>query len=224
MIVHCMPNCCASCATLSGSYCTWSSNQPSLQRCATNNPTLAGSAGGVVEAFCLAPIDVIKTRLQLDGTKQYRSIIHCGTSIAEKEGVKALWKGVVPFATHLTFKYALRMGSNSFYQNLMRDKEGNLNQYRRLAAGAMAGITEAVCIVTPFEVVKIRLQQQRGLDKASLKYHVRIRDALRQLQQHIASSGHMQNASVCHESLLSCGCTCVLVQQRSYACSALTNI
>ena len=118
--------------------------QPSLQRCATNNPTLAGSAGGVVEAFCLAPIDVIKTRLQLDGTKQYRSIIHCGTSIAEKEGVGALWKGVVPFATHLTFKYALRMGSNSFYQNLMRDKEGNLNQYRRLAAGAMAGITEAV--------------------------------------------------------------------------------
>ena len=43
---------------------------------------------------------------------------------------------------------------------------------RRLAAGAMAGVTEAVCIVTPFEVVKIRLQQQKGLDKASQKYKV----------------------------------------------------
>ena len=126
-----------------------------------------------MEAFCLAPIDVIKTRLQLDGTKQYKSILHCGTSVAEKEGVKALWKGVVPFATHLTFKYALRMGSNSFYQSLLRDDEGKLSQPRRLAAGALAGVTEAVCIVTPFEVVKIRLQQQKGMDKASMKYRVR---------------------------------------------------
>jgi solute carrier family 25 (mitochondrial citrate transporter), member 1 len=133
----------------------------------------AGSAGGVVEAFCLAPIDVVKTRLQLDGKRQYKGILHCGTSIFKNEGYGALWKGVVPFATHLTFKYALRMGSNSFYQNLLRDSDGNLNNYRRLAAGAMAGVTEAICIVTPFEVVKIRLQQQRGLDKAALKYKVR---------------------------------------------------
>jgi solute carrier family 25 (mitochondrial citrate transporter), member 1 len=125
-----------------------------------------------MEAFCLAPIDVIKTRLQLDRTNQYRNIFHCGRTVAANEGVRALWKGVVPFATHLTFKYALRMGSNSFYQNLMRDESGHLDGYRRLAAGAMAGVTEAVLIVTPFEVVKIRLQQQKGLDKASLKYKV----------------------------------------------------
>ena len=126
-----------------------------------------------MEAFCLAPIDVIKTRLQLDHARQYRSIVHCGATIVEKEGVSALWKGVVPFATHLTAKYALRMGSNSFYQNLMRDEQGHLNNYRRLAAGAMAGVTEAVCIVTPFEVVKIRLQQQRGMDKKDMKYKAR---------------------------------------------------
>lgn len=34
----------------------------------------------------------------------------------------------------------------------------------------MAGITEALIIVTPFEVVKIRLQQQKGLSKEALKY------------------------------------------------------
>lgn len=37
----------------------------------------------------------------------------------------------------------------------------------------MAGITEALIIVTPFEVVKIRLQQQKGLAKEQLKYKVR---------------------------------------------------
>ena len=83
-----------------------------------------------MEAFCLAPIDVIKTRLQLDRTGKYHGIRHCGQTIFQTEGLAALWKGVVPFATHLTFKYALRMGSNSFYQNLMRDENGHLNNYR----------------------------------------------------------------------------------------------
>jgi hypothetical protein len=42
-----------------------------------------------------------------------------------------------------------------------------------MAAGFMAGITEALLIVTPFEVVKIRLQQQKGCAKTGLKYKVR---------------------------------------------------
>jgi hypothetical protein len=41
-----------------------------------------------------------------------------------------------------------------------------------LAAGFAAGITEALIVVTPFEVVKIRLQQQRGLTKELLRYKV----------------------------------------------------
>ena len=40
----------------------------------------------------------------------------------EQEGARSLWKGLTPFATHLTLKYALRMGTNAFYQSLLRDK------------------------------------------------------------------------------------------------------
>jgi solute carrier family 25 citrate transporter 1 len=43
-------------------------------------------------------------------------IVDCGKQVANEEGVRALWKGLTPFATHLTLKYALRMGSNSVYQ------------------------------------------------------------------------------------------------------------
>ena len=42
-----------------------------------------------------------------------------------------------------------------------------------MAAGFAAGVTEALVVVTPFEVVKIRLQQQKGLTKELLKYKVR---------------------------------------------------
>lgn len=43
----------------------------------------------------------------------------------KQEGTKSLWKGLTPFATHLTLKYALRMGTNAFYQSLLRDKVGS---------------------------------------------------------------------------------------------------
>ncbi|KAI7999022.1 Mitochondrial succinate-fumarate transporter 1 [Camellia lanceoleosa] len=132
---------------------------------------VAGSIGGVMEACCLQPIDVIKTRLQLDRSGAYKGIFHCGTTIVRTEGVRALWKGLTPFATHLTLKYALRMGSNAVLQSAFKDsKSGNLSNQGRFFAGFGAGVLEALVIVTPFEVVKIRLQQQRGLSHELLKY------------------------------------------------------
>lgn len=129
-----------------------------------------GSVGGIVEACCLQPIDVIKTRLQLDHGGQYKGIVHCGSTVARTEGVSALWKGLTPFATHLTIKYALRMGTNAFYQSLLRDPDGSLGAGRRMLAGLAAGVTEALVVVTPFEKVKVALQAQHGTDKSKLKY------------------------------------------------------
>lgn len=61
-------------------------------------------------------------------------------------------------------------------QRLIRDccwtQNGYLAENRRMAAGFAAGVTEALVVVTPFEVVKIRLQQQKGLTKELLKYKV----------------------------------------------------
>lgn len=51
-------------------------------------------------------------------------------------------------------------------------QDGKLSQGARLTAGLGAGVSEALLIVTPFEVVKTRLQQQKGMDKALLKYRV----------------------------------------------------
>jgi len=114
---------------------------------------VSGSLGGMVEACCLQPIDVIKTRLQLDRVAHYRGILHCGSTIAKTEGVRALWKGLTPFATHLTLKYTLRMGSNAVLQGTFSDSDtGKLSNKGRMMAGFGAGVLEALMIVTPFEV------------------------------------------------------------------------
>ncbi|KAK2993031.1 hypothetical protein RJ640_001594 [Escallonia rubra] len=115
---------------------------------------IAGSLGGIVEASCLQPIDVTKgPRLQLDRTATYKGIVHCGLTMACTEGVRALWKGLTPFATHLTLKYALRMGSNAVLQSAFKDPvTGHISNRGRLLSGFGAGVLEALVIVTPFEV------------------------------------------------------------------------
>ena len=57
-------------------------------------------------------------------------------------------------------------------------QDGKLTTAARLTAGLGAGVSEALLIVTPFEVVKTRLQQQKGVDKALLKYHGPVHTAL----------------------------------------------
>nr|GEW29434.1 mitochondrial succinate-fumarate transporter 1 [Tanacetum cinerariifolium] len=123
---------------------------------------LSGSLGGIVEASCLQPIDVIKTRLQLDRSGAYKGIIQCGSTTIKNEGVRALWKGLTPFATHLTLKYALRMGSNAMLQSVFKDgKTGKISDGGRFLSGFGAGVIEALVIVTPFEEVAGRGGRQK---------------------------------------------------------------
>lgn len=132
---------------------------------------IAGMSGGAIEALVLQPLDVMKTRLQLDKTKKYSGMINCGVSIYHKEGASALYKGLAPFVTHLTVKYALRFGTFGY----MKDMFGKSTSSTFLA-GLFAGLVEATMIVTPFEVVKTRLQQQEGT--RNLKYTGAIKTAV----------------------------------------------
>lgn len=75
-------------------------------------------------------------------------------------------------AQNLCFK-ALNPFFPGFLCPTTRAQDGKLSDARRMGAGFAAGVTEALLIVTPFEVVKIRLQQQQGIDKSKLLYKVR---------------------------------------------------
>lgn len=129
-------------------------------------------AGGVAEACALQPLDTAKTRLQLDSAGKYRGLVHCTRTIAAEEGVGALYKGLTPFIAHLTTKYAMRFGVFGYLRNAMGGNSGTERQQmaRNFTAGLIAGVTEAILIVTPFEVIKTRLQKQKGMDTAALKY------------------------------------------------------
>lgn len=130
--------------------------------------TLGAMLGGVLESCALQPLDVIKTRLQLSPPNTTMPMLISGI---KQEGYGAFYKGLSPFMTHLITKYSVRWYFNEFYRGLLTDKQGKVSMINGFLAGLGSGITEAVLIVTPFEVIKTRLQQQTGTDKKSFKYH-----------------------------------------------------
>ena len=72
-------------------------------------------------------------------------------------------------------------------QSVLADENGKLDTSRRVLAGLGAGVTEAMVIVTPFEVVKIRLQSQVGTDKSKLKYSGPVDAAIKTIRQEVIS-------------------------------------
>ena len=62
--------------------------------------------GGAIEACCLQPLDVLKTRMQLGGAKA--GLFNVATTTVKEEGFRALYKGLTPFILHLVTKYSVR--------------------------------------------------------------------------------------------------------------------
>lgn len=144
-----------------------SGSSPETRKPSRLAKTIGAMAGGVVEACALQPLDVIKTRLQVGGADA--TLRGVASGMLRNEGALSFYKGLTPFCTHLVLKYSVRWYFNEFYRGLLKDDEGKVSVAGGFLAGLGAGMTEAVLIVTPFEVIKTRLQTQKG-EASTLKY------------------------------------------------------
>ncbi|KAG7195413.1 Mitochondrial succinate-fumarate transporter [Scheffersomyces spartinae] len=123
---------------------------------------IAGGTAGLFEALVCHPLDTIKVRMQLyrkSGQKP-PGFIRTGINIAQKETFLSLYKGLGAVVIGIVPKMALRFSSYEFYRDLLRGPDGSITSGKTFLAGVGAGITEAVMVVNPMEVVKIRLQAQ----------------------------------------------------------------
>lgn len=113
---------------------------------------VGGALSGVIEALMLTPLDVTKTRLQLDKSARYTGMIDCAKKMYRSEGPLALYKGFTPWTAHVVMKNGSRFYFNAIYRRMLADENGQVKGSMEFLAGAMAGATEAMLIVTPFEV------------------------------------------------------------------------
>jgi len=80
--------------------------------------------------------------------------------IVKRETPLALYKGLGAVVTGIAPKMAIRFTSFEWYKQLLTGPDGTISGTGTFFAGLSAGVTEAVAVVTPMEVVKIRLQGQ----------------------------------------------------------------
>ncbi|OBT68192.1 hypothetical protein VE03_02291 [Pseudogymnoascus sp. 23342-1-I1] len=127
---------------------------------------IAGGGAGMMEALICHPLDTIKVRMQLSrrarapGVKS-RGFIATGAEIVKRETPLGLYKGLGAVVTGIMPKMAIRFTSFEAYKSMLANKEtGVVSTKATFFAGLAAGVTEAVAVVTPMEVIKIRLQAQ----------------------------------------------------------------
>lgn len=85
---------------------------------------IAGGTAGLFEALCCHPLDTIKVRMQLhrkSGIVKNPGFITTGISIAKKEGVTGLYKGLGAVVMGIIPKMAIRFSSYEFYRGLLKD-------------------------------------------------------------------------------------------------------
>ncbi|KAI2470348.1 mitochondrial carrier [Annulohypoxylon bovei var. microspora] len=127
---------------------------------------IAGGGAGMMEALACHPLDTIKVRMQLSRRARQpgapkRGFVRTGTEIVKRETPLGLYKGLGAVLTGIVPKMAIRFTSFEAYKQMLADAETQTVSGRgTFLAGLAAGVTEAVAVVTPMEVVKIRLQAQ----------------------------------------------------------------
>ncbi|KAI5302425.1 hypothetical protein KEM56_000707 [Ascosphaera pollenicola] len=128
----------------------------------------SGAVAGISEILTMYPLDVVKTRVQLQsntatGEEAYNGMIDCFRKIVKNEGFSRLYRGITAPILMEAPKRATKFAANdswgAFYRNIFGMEK--TNQPLAILTGATAGATESF-VVVPFELVKIRLQ-----DKAS---------------------------------------------------------
>ncbi|RDA85729.1 hypothetical protein CP532_5948 [Ophiocordyceps camponoti-leonardi (nom. inval.)] len=128
----------------------------------------AGAVAGVSEILVMYPLDVVKTRVQLQtgkgsGAEAYNGMLDCFRKIIRQEGFSRLYRGISAPILMEAPKRATKFAANDEWGKAYRRMFGmqSMTQSLSVLTGASAGATESF-VVVPFELVKIRLQ-----DKAS---------------------------------------------------------
>ena len=108
------------------------------------------------------PLEVVKTRMQLQGELKargqyavhYRHAAHAVYTIAKNDGILALQSGLVPALWYQFFMNGLRLGTYQVLVNLgfTTDKHGNISFLQSVLAGAMAGCVGSA-VGSPFYMV-----------------------------------------------------------------------
>ncbi|PWY67103.1 mitochondrial carrier [Aspergillus sclerotioniger CBS 115572] len=139
-------------------------------RMSTANGILAGMvAGGFESVLAVTPTERIKTALIDDAKRprKARGAVHGAYMLVSQQGVRGLYRGVVPTTVKQSATSAVRMGSYNMLKETFKERSIPVNGATTFFMGSIAG-TITVYATQPFDTVKTRVQgmSQKGMSEA----------------------------------------------------------
>ncbi|OMJ28290.1 Calcium-binding mitochondrial carrier protein [Smittium culicis] len=131
-----------------------------------------GAVAGGIGATAVYPIDLVKTRMQnqrtsVVGQALYKNGIDCFRKVIANEGFMGLYRGLGPQLIGVAPEKAIKLTVNDYIRKKLTDpNSGKISKLSEVIAGASAGMCQVV-FTNPLEIVKIQLQVQGELIKAS---------------------------------------------------------
>ena len=132
----------------------------------SSNAIVAGAFAGAVARIFVAPLDVIKIRLQIQKENysltnaKYKGAVSAMATIAREEGIrKGLWAGTLP-ALCLWIPYT---GIQFGMLNLLLTSSSSSSSSSNFVYGAVAGATATIATY-PFDIIRTQLASQ-GIPK-----------------------------------------------------------
>lgn len=125
----------------------------------------AGGCAGFVEVSIMHPLDLVKTRFQIqrgpDDPNRYTSLADCFRKMYRNEGALSFYKGILPPLLAETPKRAVKFFTFEQYKSMYSYGSYLTPGIVFTLSGLSSGLTEAV-VINPFEVVKVKLQAERN--------------------------------------------------------------
>ena len=123
---------------------------------------LAGAVSGMAEAFSVQPLDMVKTRHQLNvghNESVYKSLV----SLYREGGIGRLYRGMTPELIGMVPKTSALYASYEICRRELASLYGDTSVVAAMS-GTLASFPEAF-IVTPPQVVKVRMQAKEHLGR-----------------------------------------------------------
>ncbi|KAJ1729863.1 hypothetical protein LPJ72_004749 [Coemansia sp. Benny D160-2] len=126
---------------------------------------IAGTIAGAVEGAATYPTELVKTKMQLQGSQQYvaqggqvyRGAMDCARATVQTQGIRGLYRGLTPMLLGNAAKAGVRFLTYDTVKAWLSDDGGRLSMPRTMLAGLCAGVIEGGTVVAPSETIKTRL-------------------------------------------------------------------
>uniref|UniRef100_A0AAX7UE08 Solute carrier family 25 member 30 n=1 Tax=Astatotilapia calliptera TaxID=8154 RepID=A0AAX7UE08_ASTCA len=138
-------------------------------------PFVFGGLASVTAECGTFPIDLAKTRLQVQGQVgdskyreiRYRGMLHAIMRIGREEGLRALYSGIAPAMLRQASYGTIKIGTYQSFKRLLVERPEDETLLTNVLCGILSGVISS-SIANPTDVLKIRMQAQGNVIQGSM--------------------------------------------------------